>query len=88
MVTSDISPVDSVNPDEPEQPTERALLTIRSKPVDLTVSAQGAATRTLTLGVIGPIGTIAVGHYAGFPVWAIVIVCALQIIAVLAYRSG
>jgi hypothetical protein len=84
MATSDITPA---NPDDPEQPTERATLTIRSKPVDLTVSAQGAAARMLTVGVIGPVGTIAVGHYAGFPVWAIVIVCALQIIAVIVHRG-
>ena len=87
MATSGISPVNPVNPDDPEQPTERATLNIRSKPVDLTVSAQGAATRTLTLGVIGPVGTIAVGHYAGLPGWAIVLICALQIVAVIAHRG-
>jgi hypothetical protein len=87
MFSSEISPVNPVDLDDPEEPSERATLTIRSKPVDLTVSAQGAATMTLTLGVIGPVGTIAIGHYAGFPVWAIVIVCALQIIALILRRT-
>jgi hypothetical protein len=87
MVSRNITPVPPGNPDEPEQPTERATLNIRTKPVDLTVSAQGAATRTLTLGVIGPVGTIVAGHYAGLPVWAIVVICVLQIVAIIAHRG-
>jgi hypothetical protein len=86
MVPNHSSAVTSSNPEQPEPPTELATLNIRSSPVSITVSAQGAATKTLTLGVIGPVGTIAVGHYAELPLWAIVVICALQIAAVVVRR--
>jgi hypothetical protein len=86
MVHNHSSAVTSSNPERLKPPTELATLNIRSSPVSITVSAQGAATKTLTLGVIGPVGTIAVGHYAELPVWAIVAICALQIVGAVTHR--
>jgi hypothetical protein len=78
---SDPSTLASSSPEPPEQPTELATLNIRSNPASVTVSAQGGSTKTLVLGVIGPASTIAVGHFAGLPVWAIIVICALQVAA-------
>jgi hypothetical protein len=65
--------------EHPEEPTERAGLRIRTCPLDITVSAQGAATRSLAVGVIGPAVTIVVGHFVGLAVWAVIVICALQV---------
>lgn len=86
MSSKDLSTVTASTPEHPEPPTEQAMLNIRSSPVTITVSAQGAATKTLTLGVIGPVGMIVAGHFAYLPAWAITLLCALQIAAVMAYR--
>jgi hypothetical protein len=76
----------STIPEPPERPTELATLNISSSPVSITVSAQGTSAKLLTLGVIGPLGTIAVGHFAGLPVWLIASICALQIAAAMVHR--
>jgi len=69
-----------------EGPTERATLQIRTSPFDVRVSAQGAAAGSLALGVIGPAGTIVAGHFVGFPVWAVIVIAVLQILAAAAPR--
>jgi len=45
-----------------------------------------SATNTLVLGVIGPGVTIAAGNLGGLPAWAIVLICALQILCAVAIR--
>jgi hypothetical protein len=86
MGSKDPSTVTSSSPELPEPPTEWATLNIRSSPVSITVSAQGAATKTLTLGVIAPASTITAGHFANQPVWAITAICVLQIVAAMVHR--
>lgn len=66
---------------QPEEPTEQATLRIRTSPLDIKMSAQGVATQSVALGVIGPAATIAVGRFAGFPVWAVIVIVALQVLA-------
>jgi hypothetical protein len=58
-------------------PSCDAYLHIEADPVNVEVSARGP----LALGIVGPAATVAVGHLAGFPVWAILTICALQIVA-------
>jgi hypothetical protein len=58
--------------DQSDAPTERANLQIRTVP--------------FSIDVIGPAVTIAVGHFAGFPVWAVILVVVLQIFAALQRR--
>jgi glycerol uptake facilitator-like aquaporin len=72
--------------DQSDAPTERANLQIRTVPFSIDVSAQGTAACRMALGVIGPAVTIAVGHFAGFPVWAVILVVVLQIFAALQRR--
>jgi hypothetical protein len=82
-VASDVSvpstPASS-SPEQLEKPTDRATLRITAGPVEIAVSGQGAATKALALGVIGPALTIGVGHLVGFPVWSVIVICALQVI--------
>jgi hypothetical protein len=67
--------------EQSEEPTDRATLQIRTSPLDIKVSTQGAAARSLALGVIGPAITIMAGHFARFPVWAVIVIAALQVLA-------
>jgi hypothetical protein len=60
-----------------ERPTEWAEIEIYSEPLKVKMSAHGA----LALGVVGPAATIIAGYPAGLPVWAILAVCTLQIVA-------
>lgn len=79
-MVDDASTPPSIDEEQPDEPTERATLQIRCVPFSVTVSSQGAgAAAGLTLGVIGPPVTFAVGHYVGLPVWMISVVCVLQI---------
>lgn len=87
MGSTHISTLTSSSPEQPEPPTELATLDIRSTPVSITVSAQGAATKTLVAGVIGPVGTITAGHFAGLPAWAITVICVLQIATAVVRRG-
>ena len=86
-MASDIIPVvSSSDSEQPEAPTEQASLQIRRSPLNIAMSTQGSATNTLVLGVIGPGVTIAAGHFGGLPAWAIVLICALQILCAVAIR--
>lgn len=68
--------------DRTEEPNERATLQIWSSPLSITVSSQGSATAVvLALGVVGPAATIMVGYSVGLPVWGILVICLLQIVA-------
>jgi hypothetical protein len=73
---------------EPESPSEQATLQIRSTPVDITVSTRGPKTTSVALGAFGPAITIAVGGIVGFPVWAITVICVLQIAMAYLRRRG
>lgn len=71
-----------------EEPTDRALLQIQASPPTMTLRSEGTVTTTMVLGVIGPGITIAAGHFAALPAWAITLICALQIIgAVIRHRT-
>lgn len=86
-MVSDVSPTTTRrNLDQSEVPTERATLQITTSPPGIALRAEGASTRILALGVIGPAATTAVGHFAGLPVWAITIICVLQIVAAVVRR--
>lgn len=74
---------------EPETPSERATLQIVTHPFGITVSSQGTtAAVVLALGVIGPAATIMAGHSVGFPIWAIMVICVLQIAAAIMRRRN
>jgi hypothetical protein len=66
-----------------EKPTEQASIQIESKPVTIKMDAHGP----LALGIVGPAATIIVGYLAHLPVWAIMAVCALQIVASVVVRG-
>jgi hypothetical protein len=87
-VTSEIVTTAPGDREQPEEPTERAILQIRTSPPSIKVSVEGAAAWSLALGVVGCAATIAVGHFVGFPVWAVIVVCALQIAGAVARRRG
>jgi hypothetical protein len=74
-------PTDPERKDFPE-PTEDASLRIKTVPVKIEVSAHGP----LAVAIVGPAATIAVGHLADFPVWAVLVICALQIVAAVVMR--
>lgn len=86
MASEVVIPLD--NREQPEAPTELAALQIRVSSFDLNVSARGTTACRMALGVIGPAVTIMVGHLAGFPVWAVILLAALQVLAAALYRGG
>lgn len=65
-----------------EEPSESARLLVKSVPVNFEVSAHGP----LALAIVGPAATMSVGHLADVPVWAILAICALQILAAVVMR--
>lgn len=76
-------PSAGLDPEEDtEEPSESAMLRVKSVPVNLELSAHGP----LALAIVGPAATMSVGHLADFPVWAILAICVLQILAAAVMR--
>ena len=68
-----------------EQPSQAAALEVQKEEFKLKMYAQGP----LALGAIGPTGVILVGYPVGLPVWAIVAISTLQIVAsIVMARTG
>jgi hypothetical protein len=76
-------PSAGLDPEEDiEEPSESARLRVKSVPVNFELSAHGP----LALAIVGPAATMSVGHLAEVPVWAILAICALQILAAMVMR--
>jgi hypothetical protein len=88
-VASEVSPTTTRSgAEQAEDPTESATLQIRTSPPGIALRAEGAVTRIMVLGVIGPAAVILARHLASLPVWATALVCVLQVVAAVARRRS